>query len=95
MLAILPLAISALEHHQRGLQAGKALISNNDRNKQELLFYWELLDELALLENTLNRVLRSLPTKLNITGSSLLTQDEEREVNDALESGELWHSKAY
>jgi hypothetical protein len=55
-LAIVPLVIVLVEHHQTVLRKGKALTRPKSKNEQQLDFYHELHDELCLLNLTLNRI---------------------------------------
>lgn len=55
-LAIVPLVIVLVEHHQTVIRKGKALAFPRSKNEQQLDFYHELHDELCLLKTTLNRV---------------------------------------
>jgi hypothetical protein len=55
-LAIVPLVIVMVEHHQIVFRKGKALVLPKSKNDQQLDFFHELHDELALLHMTLNRI---------------------------------------
>lgn len=55
-LAIVPLVIVMVEHHQTVFRKGKALVLAKSKNDQQLDFFHELHDELALLYMTLNRI---------------------------------------
>lgn len=85
-LAVLPLIITAAEHHREVIRIGKNLTSNKAKNEQQLDFYYELYDELALLENTLRGIVRGLPSRVNNTGFFPLTEDDHEEINTVLGS---------
>ncbi|KAF2656292.1 hypothetical protein K491DRAFT_757659 [Lophiostoma macrostomum CBS 122681] len=55
-LAIVPLVIAAVEHQKAIRRKGKALASSKEKNEQQLDFYHELSNELALLDLTLKGV---------------------------------------
>ncbi|KIX10282.1 uncharacterized protein Z518_01364 [Rhinocladiella mackenziei CBS 650.93] len=84
ILAVLPLLISTTEHHKKGLRHAKALTSTKVKNEQQVIFYYELYDELSLLENTLDGVLRGLPSRSDAEKLSPLTENEQDEVEKVL-----------
>ena len=55
-LAIVPLVIAAVEHQKAIRRKGKAAASSRAKNEQQLDFYHELSNELALLGLTLKGV---------------------------------------
>ena len=83
-LAILPLVISAAEHHRAIIRTGKNIASNKAKNEQQLDFYCELYDELALLENTLGGVFRRLPSHADTIGLYPLAEEEREEMKIVL-----------
>jgi hypothetical protein len=83
-LAVLPLLISAAEHHKKGLRPIKTILSSKSKNDQQVVFYTELHDELALLETTLKGVLRKLPSRSETSELFKLTVDEQAEIEDIL-----------
>lgn len=83
-LAILPLLVSATEHHKKGLRFGRVLFSTKGKNEQQLIYYYELYDELSLLENTLKGVLRDLPSRSADQELSPLTVEEEKQLERVL-----------
>jgi hypothetical protein len=67
-LAIVPLVIVLIEHHQTVFCKSRALTSSRISNEQQLEFYQDLHAELSLLYMTLNRVeIVSSRTELNRT----------------------------
>ena len=55
-LAIVPLVLVLIEHHQTVFRRGKALTFSKISNNQQLDFYQELHDEILLLKLTLEKV---------------------------------------
>ncbi|KAL9623532.1 MAG: hypothetical protein Q9160_002213 [Pyrenula sp. 1 TL-2023] len=65
-LAVLPLIISAAENRKSILRTGKLLLLKKEKNGQQLDFFFQLSDELALLVNNLRRLISSLPTSQEV-----------------------------
>jgi hypothetical protein len=86
VLAILPLLISATEHHKKGFRHAKVVAFNSSKNEQQLHFYYELHDELALLASTLMSVLRGLSSRSDISDLSALNKEEHDEIQNVLGS---------
>jgi hypothetical protein len=85
-LAVLPLVISATEHHKKVLRPAEAILSTKRKNEHHLIFYEELYDELALLGNTLKTVGGNLVSRLEAEAFSTLNPDEHDEIERVLGS---------
>jgi len=84
LLGVLPLLISATEHRKKNFRHAKAVVFNNSKNEQQLHFYYELHDELALLSNTLIVVLRGLSSRPDTSGLLALDSGEHDELQNVL-----------
>ena len=84
IISILPLVISALEHQKKASKLRRNLTSDKSKNEQQLDFFYELYDELALLENTLNWVVSGLPSRSDSTGLWPLTPNDRQELDKVL-----------
>ena len=82
-LAVLPLLISATEHHKKALRQVKVILSTKRKIEQQLVFYNELYEELALLANTLKAVIGDLSPRSETQNVSL-TQDEHDQIENTL-----------
>ncbi|KAK5457292.1 hypothetical protein LTS15_005073 [Exophiala xenobiotica] len=85
-LAVLPLVISATEHHKKVLRPAEAILSTKRKNEHHLIFYEELYDELALLGNTLKTVGGNLVSRPEAEAFSSLNPDEHDEIERVLGS---------
>ena len=86
LLSILPLLISATEYHKKAFRTVRTVAFTRSKNEQQLHFYVELHDELALLAGTLMSVLRGLPSRSELKTLSPLTEEEHDEVEKVLGS---------
>jgi len=76
-LAIVPLVIVLIEHHQTVFRRGKALTFSKISNNQQLDFYQELHDEILLLKLTLEKV---HATSTNVLSSEALPDKSQAEA---------------
>ena len=86
LLAILPLLISATEHHKKGLRPAKIILSTKTKNEQQVLFYSEMFAELALLANILKAVLGDSLKRPDLEQLSPLSQADHEKIETALGS---------
>jgi len=86
--ALVPLVITATEHHQRAYRKAKLVASGKARDEKLQDFLTELHDEVALLGNTLRSLISDLTTLTERQREQLLNYDQEEwnreEVNAAL-----------
>jgi hypothetical protein len=80
--AIVPLVISATEHHRKAYHKIKMIASRKARDEEREDFLSELHDEIALLGNTLKRLISDLTTLTEKQRQQLLNLDREQWKQD-------------
>ncbi|KAL9113632.1 MAG: hypothetical protein Q9227_002370 [Pyrenula ochraceoflavens] len=87
-LAVLPLVISAAEHNIASKL--QTIASNKAKNDQQLSFYYELYEELALLASNLQRLINDVPSLRHHSGAiSLIVEwpwHANGKIDDALKA---------
>ncbi|KAK0117759.1 hypothetical protein ONS95_012085 [Cadophora gregata] len=81
-LALVPLVITATEHHKKAFRKAKMIASPKTRDENLLDFLLELHDEVALLGHTLRRLISDLTTLTEKQRELLLVLDREQWKQD-------------
>jgi hypothetical protein len=88
-LAVVPLLISAAEHHRKASRPSHAALSRKFREKDLHGFAHELLDEVTFFHCTLKKFIENLPTLSEDEKQQILKLDKDlllsKRTSDALE----------
>jgi hypothetical protein len=82
-LAIVPLVIAVVEHHQTVLRRAQAITSSRAKNEQQIEFYQDLYAELALLETVLNGV-KAYSTQKNPNNNASQERRASQNLSDVI-----------